>query len=131
WMIVGTTKQWTKETLTGQTLRSVFFTYQRRVDKIDLPALYQAVGKTRLPQPSPRGDAITVVCFADMQLGKVGSRGGTPELLKRLASKRQNLAEYLDEHGSSSTIFIDVGDATEGFENTAQQQYTNDLSLPQ
>jgi hypothetical protein len=67
-----------------------------------------------------------------MQLGKVGSRGGTPELLHRLAVKRESLEQHIRVRKHvSEFVFVDVGDAIEGFENVASQMFTNDLSLPQ
>jgi hypothetical protein len=132
WMIEGKAHQWSKETVDGRTLRSFFFGYRRRVEQIDLPALYAEVARTTYrPVKHEVGAATLVVAWADMQLGKVGSRGGTPELLVRLAQKRVALEAHMKSRKITRSVFVDVGDSNEGFENVASQMFTNDLSLPQ
>jgi hypothetical protein len=132
WMIEGKIHQWTKETPAGETLRSFFFGYKRRVEQIDLPALYAEVKRTKF-KPARQGSGCIdpVVSWADMQLGKQGSRGGTKELLERLDLKRAKLDAHLKASGCTHSVFVDAGDPTEGFENVASQMFTNDLSLPQ
>ena len=100
---------------------------------IDLPALYAEVKRTTysVRRPTPDTGRTTVVVWADMQLGKVGSRGDTAGLIERLTEKRAALVEYLETHGTDRNVFIDAGDPIEGFENVAMQMFTNDLSLPQ
>jgi hypothetical protein len=103
--------------------------FTRKLSTIDLPALYAEVARTRHRPLKPKlGNSTTVVVWADMQLGKVGSRGGTPELLERMAEKRSALDTYLRRSKSTRTVFVDAGDAVEGFENVASQMFTNDLS---
>lgn len=103
--------------------------FTRKLSTIDLPALYAEAARTvHTPSAPSAGDSTTVVVWADMQLGKVGSRGGTPELIARMAEKRLALEEYLQRGNSSRMVFIDAGDAVEGFENVASQMFTNDLS---
>lgn len=130
--IVGKVNQWRKETPSGDWLTSYFFGVQSKRDRLDLPALYAEVGRTKRVVPKVvEGDRTLVVAWSDMQLGKVGSRGGTPELLERLAWKRVALERHVRARKLSSFVFVDVGDSVEGFENVAAQMFTNDLSLPQ
>jgi len=99
---------------------------------IDLPALYAEVANTQYQaRPVVQSDRTAVIVWADMQLGKVGSRGDTDALIERLAQKRAALEAYLIENNVTATVFIDAGDPIEGFENVAMQMFTNDLSLPQ
>lgn len=82
----------------------------------------------RTPKDKPR--QATIVGYADGQTGKVASRGGTKELLERVQVTLGLLEKYVRKVGSDEAYLLDVGDAIEGFENTASQQFTNDLSLP-
>lgn len=102
-------------------------------EAVDLPTLY-ATAKSAAESTEPRvsgtnEDRTTVVVFADPQIGKAGGRGGTPELIERVVRKQQALKRYINGQNSASAVFLDAGDIIEGFENTAQQQTTNDLSL--
>lgn len=99
----------------------------------DLPLLYsQVMSKSAHTVQSgaslkPRA---TVVVWADIQVGKVGSRGGTPELIERIKQKRGALQEYMKTNPATEAFFLSVGDEVESFENTPQQAFTNDLSFP-
>lgn len=105
----------------------------RNTIMIDLPALYAEMAKGSLrPRKggcAPPGDATVVVCWADVQTGKVDHQGGLEELLERLERKRDHLHDYLQQAVFDHIIVADVGDILEGFENTTQQQTTNCLSL--
>lgn len=70
-----------------------------------------------------------VVVPADRQVGKVGKRGGTPELLERVEAQRERLVPYLQEQDPERVVYGDVGDIVEGFNNVASQKYLNDRSL--
>lgn len=130
--IVGKVNQWRKETPDGTWLTSYFFGVQSKRDHLDLPALYAEVARTKYRPVQPTAsDSTLVVAWADMQLGKVGSRGGTPELLDRMGWKRAALESLIRSRKLSRFVFVDVGDSIEGFENVASQRFTNDLSLPQ
>ena len=99
--------------------------------QLDLPALYAEVARTKFrPHQARVGESTTVVVWADPQIGKRDSRGGTPELIQRLAEKRAALTEYLNDGDSSRYVLADVGDGTESFENVASQAHLNDLSFP-
>jgi len=103
------------------------------LDQLDLPTLYSQV-QDRIARPLVAAipEKATVVVWADIQVGKTGARGGTPELIERVAQKKAALLEYIVEKGNGSqAFFLSVGDEVESFENTPQQAFTNDLSFPQ
>jgi hypothetical protein len=118
----------------GEWLTSYRVSVEKNVgEDIDLPALVQEV-KAQIryvedkPQVERNPDRTLVVPFADLQVGKVGSRGDSEALIERLLDKRDKLADYIDEQRCADAIFLDLGDVIEGFENTAQQSFTNDLT---
>lgn len=131
--IAGTVNSWRKEQPDGTWLTSFFFKVQPKEVRLDLPALYTA--STRRPKTPLKATAddgrVTVVALSDVQAGKTGSRGGTPELIDRLVEKREKLARELKRRKPERTVLAEVGDLFEGFENVAAQQFTNDLSLAQ
>ena len=97
---------------------------------VHLPALYAEIAQGPLENSmGPQGDATAVVCWGDVQTGKVDELGGVKELLQRLESKREALDDYLGQADINHVIIADVGDILEGFENTGQQSFTNGLSL--
>lgn len=101
--------------------------------ELDLPALY-AASKEELPpkvKTTPALKRTTVIAFADAQIGKKASRGGTPELIERLKEKRARLATRLAEIRPESIVIAEVGDLFEGFESGGNPMFTNDLSLHQ
>lgn len=105
--------------------------FRRRIDTIDLPALYAA--SVTPPKRAKKSDSTraTVVVFADPQIGKTGRRGGTPELIARLAEKRAALEPLLTKRKPSRLLLTDAGDGFEGFESGGNPMFTNDLSLAQ
>jgi len=100
----------------------------------DLPLLYSQVTTRNVPDVvhvyDPVPEKSLVVVWADIQVGKTGSRGGTPELIARIAQKREALREYMYWHPAKEAFFLSVGDEVESFENVAAQAFTNDLSFP-
>lgn len=130
--IVGTVNQWRKQQPDGTWLASYFFKVQPIEPRLDLPALYAAAKRKPKPPVKATADSrVTIVALSDVQAGKTGSRGGTPELIDRLVEKREKLAAELRSRKPSWTVLAEGGDAFEGFENVASQQFTNDLSLAQ
>lgn len=97
---------------------------------VDLPALYAEVAKTK-PKPlkAKTGESTVVVCWADIQTGKVDHLGGIQELLTRLTEKRAALDDYLKRANFDHIVVADVGDIVEGFDNFPAQHRTNALSL--
>jgi hypothetical protein len=131
-MIAGTVNQWRKQLADGTWRISYFFKVQSKDKLLDLPALYAASGKVsrKISKPSV-SSRVTVVVLADCQIGKTGSRGGTPELMERLADTRVRLAAHLKERRPQSTVLAEAGDLFEGFNSGGNPMFTNDLSLAQ
>lgn len=71
-----------------------------------------------------------VVIISDPQVGKVDHRGGTAELLERVAYFRNELDQIMADQPCAEAVVLDAGDLIEGFENTKGQMHGNDLSLP-
>ena len=141
--IVGDTvrmSQWQQSARTADGDRDVVNLYsyraqfRRRMDSIDLPALYmtaKASNTARKWGKASNSTRATVVVFADPQIGKTGRRGGTPELIARLAEKRASLEPLLAKRKPSRLLLTDAGDGFEGFESGGNPMFTNDLSLAQ
>lgn len=130
--IVGKIGQWRKEQADGSWRTSYHFSHRAKVSKLDLPALYAAASKRVPKQLAPStSDRVTVVALSDVQAGKVGSRGGTPELLERLTATRAKLERHLRKVKPTSTVLAEAGDLFEGFESGGNPMFTNDLSLAQ
>ncbi|WP_217182686.1 hypothetical protein [Streptomyces sp. AC495_CC817] len=87
-------------------------------------------GYHRQPQPVRTSGRGTVIVLADWQIGKTGRRGGTPELLERLAAAREKVETELDRRNPDEILILDGGDGIEGFESGGNPMFTNDLSLP-
>jgi hypothetical protein len=133
--IVGRIAQWTKTFHDKEDTYSFFFQTELirpEDDAIDLPALYaEARRKPRTPIRGTADSRVTVVALSDVQAGKVDHRGGTPELIDRLAGMRERLAAHLKVRKPQATVLAEVGDLFEGFESGGNPMFTNDLSLAQ
>jgi len=130
--IVGKVSQWKKERPNGSWLTSYFFGVAAKQEHYDLPALYAAAkARPRAPRAPSSTQRATVAVFADPQIGKTGRRGGTPELIDRMAEKRERLEVVLKERKPSQTALFDAGDGFEGFNSGGNPYFTNDLSLSQ
>lgn len=130
--VVGTINQWRKQQPDGSWLVSYYFRSRPRVATLDLPALYAAARrKPRKQLPPANTQRVTVVALADEQIGKVGSRGGTPELLERMAKKRHALDALLRRRRPDWIVLADLNDLFENFESGGNPMFTNDLSLAQ
>ena len=106
--------------------------FVRKTETIDLPALYQAArSKPRTRVKTTPVERATVIVVADPQIGKTGRRGGTPELLDRMAEKRDRLAPLLKSRKPSRVLLADAGDGFENFHSGGNPYFTNDLSLAQ
>lgn len=101
--------------------------------EIDIEDLLKAAKAARRLKGAdkPTTDKGLVVAWADLQVGGVGSRGGTEELLERVEEKLASLERYIDKLKPASVHLIDVGDCVESFENVPSQAFTNDLSFPE
>lgn len=100
-------------------------------ETFSLDHLYaEAAKKVKARTPVPPLERATVVVIADMQLGKTGRRGGTPETLARMAEKREKLEGIYKHRRPGRILLPDVGDGIEGFESGGNPMFTNDMSLP-
>lgn len=130
--IVGTVNQWRKQLPDGTWIASYFFRHRRKRDRLDLPALYASARRKTPKQVRPsNAERVTVAVVSDVQAGKVGARGGTPELLERLEQKRAALKRHLAQRKPCRTVLLEPGDLFEGFESGGNPMFTNDLSLAQ
>jgi len=98
-------------------------------EDIDLPALYAAAKAATSKAAHNRSARATIVVWADPQIGKTGSRGGTAELIERSTLIREKLDALLGERSPSQILIADAGDGIEGFESGGNPMFTNDLSL--
>lgn len=133
--IVGKIGQWTKTHHDREDTYSFFFQFEKiRADEdtIDLPALYAAASRrpTKRLKTAPSGRT-SVPVIADIQMGKVASRGGTPELIDRLDEKREKLTTELRRRKPDSIFLPDINDLFENFESGGNPMFSNDLSLAQ
>lgn len=129
--IVGTINQWRKQMPDGEWRVSYYFKHRPKTSSLNLPALYAAAAKKPRTQLAATSGPVTVVVLSDAQVGKVGARGGTPELIDRLVEKRAKLSAWLSQRKPSRTVLAEAGDLFEGFESGGNPMFTNDLSLSQ
>src|SRR6056297_523514 len=113
-------------------LTSYRFTFRRKKSGIDLPLLMAEAKKSRKkPKIVDTTDKALVVLWSDLQVGKVDVRGGTTELLERVALVQARLLDLVKRDKPSRVVFVDVGDTVENFDNAAKEQQlrSNDLSI--
>lgn len=80
-------------------------------------------------EPMIKKSRTVVTQFADLQAGKVGSRGDSNDLVNRVSEFKSKMVDYIKDSNADNAVFVDNGDVVEGFENTEQQAFTNDISL--
>lgn len=149
--VIGTARISKWQSAGGEWLTSYKFEIQKKTsgEVVDLPTLYQEakanankvsgmrylerqVDRQKDSNTKPKSKTRTlIVPFSDLQAGKVGSRGDSQSLVERVTEKRFKLEEYIRQQNCSEAVFLDGGDVVESFENTAQQGFTNDLSIMQ
>lgn len=114
----------------GEWLTSYRFTFRRRDTQIDLPALMAEAKKAKPVTPKPGKDNALIVCPADLQVGKVGSRGGTKELIARLYAAYDRIEELAKQTKPERIYILDMGDVIESVSNKSSmnQLEGNDLS---
>ena len=113
-------------------LTSYRFTFRKKKSGIDL-TLLMAEAKKKPKQPKIVGttDKALVVLWSDLQVGKVDVRGGTRELLDRVALAQTRLLDLIKREKPKQVVFVDVGDTVENFDNAGReaQLQSNDLSI--
>jgi len=115
-------------------MTAVKITWVRRNPEINLPLLFATARKTKPAKTKPvANDKAFVIAWSDLQVGKVDNRGGTAELLERVALAKARVLDKLKSEKATRIIFCDVGDTIENFQNAADlnQLQSNDLSLMQ
>lgn len=115
----------------GDWLVSWRFNFRTRSEVIDLPTLYAQAKKTKLPvrKATTEGKAFVIVP-ADYQVGKVGSRGNTQDLIQRVQASYDRIEQKLKQGKYEKVIILDAGDIIESVSNKASlaQLESNDLS---
>jgi hypothetical protein len=128
--IVGTprTSRWQK--YDGDWLTSYRFNFRKRNRDIDLVALLAEAKKAKPIVTKGGQDKALVICPADLQVGKTGSRGNTQDLIARVYRSFTRI-EQMAKAGKYERIYIlDLGDIIESVSNKASlnQLESNDLS---
>jgi hypothetical protein len=126
------TSQW--QTYHGEWLTSYRFTFRKVTASVDLPALFAQAKKSRpIVTKKQTSDTALVICPADLQIGKTGSRGGTQELIERVMQSYVRLEQVAKEKKYEHIYILDMGDIIESVSNKASlnQLEGNDLSVPQ
>jgi hypothetical protein len=130
--VVGTprTSQWQR--WDGEWLTAYRFHFRKKVTDVDLPTLFAEAKKskkTKAPKRNATGKAF-VICPADFQIGKGGSRGGHKESIERIHAAYDRIEEKLKVGKYDQIVILDMGDIVEGVNNKADmdQLVTNTLS---
>jgi len=113
-------------------LTSYRFTFRKKNSGVDLPLLIrEAERKVKKPKPKTINPRALVVCWSDLQVGKVDYRGDSASLLQRIEETTARLLEMVAADKPEQVIFLDIGDTVENFgnANAEQQHVTNDLSI--
>jgi hypothetical protein len=115
----------------GDWLTSYRFTFRRKNAEIDLPLLMSEARKqVKEQKPKKVEEKALVICPADYQIGKTGSRGGTQETIARVLRSYDRIEQQI-KAGKYERIFImDMGDVIESVSNKSEysQLESNDLS---
>ena len=131
--VVGTprTSRWQK--YDGDWLTAYRFNFRVKSLVADLPTLFAAAKKNVKVGKPVTGSKAFVICWSDLQIGKVDHRGGVEELVQRVAQVKAQLLARIKQEKPSRIVLMDVGDLIENFSNAAnlQQLRTNDLSIMQ
>ena len=121
--------------LDPQWLTAYRFRFRKKgVLESDLPTLYaqakKAVKKPVLSDKTLNNGKAFVIVAADFQVGKVGSRGNTQDLVARVFESYQAIETKLKAGKYEKVIIVDAGDIIESVSNAASmaQLESNDLS---
>ena len=131
--------QQSKRLESGERDTVTLYSYRARFQKVtqadveteDMAGLLAiARANARRRPPAKAASRTRVVVVSDPQIGKVGSRGGTPALLERHATLMAGLDAEMMATPCEDALVLDPGDLCEGFENVKSQEHLNDLSHP-
>jgi len=115
----------------GSWLTSYRFTFRRKAANVDLPLLMrEARRKVSKPVRADRKEKALVICPADLQVGKTGSRGGVPELIERVLRSYDRIEDQMKAGKYEHIYLLDMGDIIESTSNKADynQLESNALS---
>jgi hypothetical protein len=116
----------------GDWLVSWRFNFRMKADlDLDLPTLYAQAKKTKKQEvKKTKQGKVFVIVPADYQVGKVGSRGNTEDLIARVFDSYTRIEEKLKRGGYERIIILDAGDVIESVQNKANfaQLESNDIS---
>jgi hypothetical protein len=129
--IVGTprTSQWQR--YDGDWLTSYRFSFRKRNLAVDLPTLLSEARKAKPIKIKPgTSEGALIICPADLQVGKVGSRGGSAELIARVITGFDEIEKLARVKKPERIFILDLGDIIESVSNKASlnQLESNDLS---
>lgn len=113
-------------------LTSYRFTFRRKRSGIDLPLVLAEAERDYKPaKPTGTTESALVVLWSDLQVGKVDHRGGTSQLIERVALMHDRLTAKMEAEKPGKVIFADLGDTVENFDNKGReaQLQGNDLSI--
>jgi hypothetical protein len=129
---VGTprTSQWQR--WDGEWLTAYRFHFRKKLAGIHLPTLYAEAKRTKVKPPKQKksNSRTFVICPADFQIGKGGSRGGHEESIQRIHESYDRIEQRLKTGNFDHIIILDMGDIIEGVNNKADmdQLQSNTLS---
>ena len=114
----------------GDWLTSYRFTFRKKNADIDLPALIAEAKKVKLARPKQVTEKALIIAPADLQVGKTGVKGGTPELIARLLESYDRIEQQLKAGKYERVFILEMGDIIESVSNQAMynQLESNDLS---
>lgn len=129
--IVGTpkTSRW-QQREGGDWLTSYRFTFRKRNPDINLTTLLAEARKAKPIQSKGAGNKALVVCPADLQVGKVGSRGNSKDLIARVMASFDRIEAHAKKGKYERIYILEMGDIIESVSNKASlnQLESNDLS---
>jgi hypothetical protein len=114
-------------------LTSYRFTFRRKQESADILKLAELIAQHK-PTGKPlktTAPKCLVILWSDLQVGKVDYRGNTESLVIRVKETLDRVLEQVNAEKPEKVIFADLGDTVENFynANSAQQHYSNDLSI--
>jgi hypothetical protein len=113
-------------------LTSYRFRFRRKTSGVNLPLLMaEAERQHKSRYPKQTTERALVVCWSDLQVGKVDYRGDSASLIDRVNQTAEELIALIKSDKPQKLYFLDLGDTVENFgnANAEQQHVTNDLSI--
>jgi hypothetical protein len=129
--IIGTprTSRW-QQREGGDWLTAYRFNFRKRNPDINLPALIAQAKKAKPIVTKGGKDSALIICPADLQVGKTGSRGNSSDLIARVMLSFTKLEKLAGAKKFERIYILDMGDIIESVSNKASlnQLEGNDLS---